>query len=71
MSGCLRLFICKRGKWDWEGALIVLAENEEEALRFYVEHETEHLEDEKYLQPTKIIEVPLDRKGIIYNDYPR
>ena len=55
----MKIFICKRGMHDWEGALIIAAPNKEIAQQIFFNREEE--------VPNKIEEYPLN-EGILYDD---
>ena len=65
----LKLFECRRSKDEnetWMGAVIVFAENEEEAKVFA--NSNDHMypsDDEYYIKELKLV------KGLIYDDFMR
>lgn len=68
-TGKFKLFECRRNEDDdetWMGAVIVCAENEEEATRFA--NENDHMyggDDVYYIKEMKLV------KGVIYDDFMR
>jgi hypothetical protein len=58
----VKIFECKRGKEDWEGALIVGANNDVQALNICKSIE---IETEFTIKPLKL------KLGLIYNDFLR
>jgi len=63
MVGKLKLYVCYRGKEAWRGALLIFAENENEAKKIFMRREFGK-------EPYSIEEIK-PRKGVIYDDYTR
>jgi hypothetical protein len=59
-----RMYICKRDERDWEGALIICAKSEYEAMELYCKYE------QSTHKPWSIKEVPFTI-GVLYEDYTR
>lgn len=59
-----KMYICKRDERDWEGALIICARSEHEAIELYCTSE------ESTHKPWSIEEVPFTI-GVLYDDYTR
>ena len=59
----MNLYECRRGSKAWKGALLIYAENEEEAIKIYTDAEDSNV-------PYSIKKIDIKR-GIIYNDYLR
>ena len=61
----MKVWAIEREEGGWMGALIIVADSEEEALEIF----KKYVED--CYEPGEIKELDISKKGVIYNDDPR